>query len=393
MFAGLLAIVIKGTADIPGGFKELWNRVDRSGRLDFFNFDPNPFTRHTFWTLTIGAFFTNLTVYGSNQGTIQRYLTVKRWQNASKALMINLVGGALLLTLTCMSGLVAYAKYYDCDLLGSKKIARGEQLLPYLVMDVLGKLHGLPGLFVATIYSAALSTISGGMNSLAAVCITDFVKPTYARFSGHFMHEDLATKITKGLALFFGTAAIGLAYLCQYFGNTILQLSLSIFGLLGGPLLGVISLGMFVKKANWVGALSGLILSTIANLWIGIGGVLNAKPVGLKPLTTEGCTNFNRTTISPFVSTTQAPVDLGPTFYRMSYMYYSLYACLITFFFGIIVSIVVEKMKWIKVEPIEPKYLANWKIWHNNRITQIVTKDIPEEEDIELNEKEEIVYF
>jgi hypothetical protein len=48
----------------------------------------------------------------------------------------------------------------------------------------------------------------------------------------------------------FGVAAIGLAYLCQYFGNTVLQLSLSLFGLLGGPLLGVISLGMFVPFAN-----------------------------------------------------------------------------------------------------------------------------------------------
>jgi hypothetical protein len=51
-------------------------------------------------------------------------------------------------------------------------------------------------------------------------------------------------------ALSFGIAAIGLAYLCQYFGNTVLQLALSLFGLLGGPLLGVISLGMFVPYAN-----------------------------------------------------------------------------------------------------------------------------------------------
>ena len=49
------------------------------------------------------------------------------------------------------------------------------------------------------------------------------------------------------VALFFGAAAIGLAYLCQYLGNTVLQLTLSIFGLLGGPLLGVISLGLVAK--------------------------------------------------------------------------------------------------------------------------------------------------
>lgn len=43
---------------------------------------------------------------------------------------------------------------------------------------------------------------------------------------------------------------MGLAFACQYLGATTLQIALSIFGLLGGPLLGVISLGMFVKFAN-----------------------------------------------------------------------------------------------------------------------------------------------
>ena len=36
IFEGLFAIVIKGTYEIPGGFKELWNRANRSGRVDFF---------------------------------------------------------------------------------------------------------------------------------------------------------------------------------------------------------------------------------------------------------------------------------------------------------------------------------------------------------------------
>ena len=48
------------------------------------------------------------------------------------------------------------------------------------------------------------------------------------------------------LALSFGVASIGLAYMCKYLGNTVLQLALSIFGILGGPLLAVISMG-FVR--------------------------------------------------------------------------------------------------------------------------------------------------
>lgn len=47
--------------------------------------------------------------------------------------MINLVGGILLLTFTCLTGLVAFAKYHSCDLLSSKKISRGEQVIIFLI--------------------------------------------------------------------------------------------------------------------------------------------------------------------------------------------------------------------------------------------------------------------
>jgi Na+/pantothenate symporter len=43
-------------------------------------------------------------------------------------------------------------------------------------MDLLGDYNGLPGLFVACVYSAALSTISSGLNSLAAVCLKGLYK-------------------------------------------------------------------------------------------------------------------------------------------------------------------------------------------------------------------------
>lgn len=74
----------------------------------------------------------------------------------------------------------------------------------------------------------------------------------------------------------------------------------------------------------------------------------------------------------------------GPVFYQMSYLYYSLFACLITFFFGITVSLIVEKMKLVEIKATKPEYLVNWKIWTNNRIVQTEVND-PQE--LELDEK------
>lgn len=125
------------------------------------------------------------------------------------------------------------------------------------------------------------------MNSLACVCITDFVRPGLVRMNIK-LEEKVIGRVTKILALAFGLIGIGLAYLCQFLPGQVLQFSLSIFGLLGAPILGVISLGMFVPYANWIGALSGLLVSVSLNIWIGIGSILYVVPK-TKPFSTSGC--------------------------------------------------------------------------------------------------------
>lgn len=45
----------------------------------------------------------------------------------------------------------------------------------------------------------------------------------------------------------------------------------------------------------------GLVLSTVVNLWIGIGAVLNKNPPKLKPISIEGCDFRNvNDTFAPF---------------------------------------------------------------------------------------------
>lgn len=54
MFSGLIAVIIKGIIDV-GGFDNLWQINTDGGRINFFNFDPNPMLRQSFWSLTIGG--------------------------------------------------------------------------------------------------------------------------------------------------------------------------------------------------------------------------------------------------------------------------------------------------------------------------------------------------
>ena len=82
-----------------------------------------------------------------------------------------------------------YAYYHDCDPMTTRQVNKKDQLFPLFVMQVttthphkkvllkLLKLQvmkdypGVPGLFVAGVFSGALSTVSSGLNSLAAVTL------------------------------------------------------------------------------------------------------------------------------------------------------------------------------------------------------------------------------
>jgi len=44
-------------------------------------------------------------------------------------------------------------------------------------MKTLGELPGMTGLFIAGVFSAALSSLSTCLNSMSAVVLEDFVKP------------------------------------------------------------------------------------------------------------------------------------------------------------------------------------------------------------------------
>lgn len=66
------------------------------------------------------------------------------------------LGTLLVKCFTCFTGLLIYARYHDCDPLASGRIERSDQILPFYVMDVAGKVPGLPGLFIAGVFCAAL---------------------------------------------------------------------------------------------------------------------------------------------------------------------------------------------------------------------------------------------
>ncbi|XP_003499748.1 sodium-coupled monocarboxylate transporter 1 [Cricetulus griseus] len=369
MVAGFASVIIQASIT-QGGFNKILSDASSGGRLNFWNFNPNPLQRHTFWTIIIGGTFTWTTIYGINQSQVQRYISCKNRFHAKLSLYINLVGLWVILTCSVFCGLSLYSRYHDCDPWTSKKVSEVDQLMPYLVLDILRNYPGVPGLFVACAYSGTLSTVSSSINALAAVTVEDLIKPYFKSLS-----EKSLSWISQGMSVLYGALCIGMAAVASLMG-ALLQAALSIFGMVGGPLLGLFSLGILVPFANSIGALAGLLAGFAISLWVGIGAQLYPPlPERTLPLSLEihGCNSTRNG--SDWMSTTEMPFStsafqihnvertpLMDNWYSLSYLYFSTIGTLVTLLVGILISLSTGGRK----QNLDPQFLLTKRDFLSN---------------------------
>ncbi|XP_037081231.1 putative sodium-dependent multivitamin transporter [Pollicipes pollicipes] len=302
MFAAIFAVIAVGCVKM-GGPAEVWRIADDGGRIQFFNFSPDPTERHTVWSLAVGGIFIYLSLYAVNQAQVQRLLTIGRLRRSQLALWLQWPILTLLSLSTSFAGLVIYAFYHGCDPFLAGKVQLPDQLLPRFVMDTMRDIPGLPGLFVAGIFSGSLSTVSSAVNSLAAVTVHDYVRmvPCWSQ-----QPEEWELPLTKLLSLGYGLLCLAVSYVVSKLGKSVLTASLTIFGAVGGPLLGVFTLGMAVPCANQRGAVTGLLLGLALTLWIGFAP--KPAPVAL-PVSSDLC--YNGTHVAGVVVPDYEGIDDG----------------------------------------------------------------------------------
>uniref|UniRef100_A0A673WED6 Solute carrier family 5 member 8 n=1 Tax=Salmo trutta TaxID=8032 RepID=A0A673WED6_SALTR len=329
MVAGFLSVIIRAVV-LQGGVSNILNHAEFGGRLNFWDFDASPLRRHTFWTITFGGTFVWTSIYGINQAQVQRYISCKSMTHAKMSLYINLLGLWVILLCSVFAGLCLYSVYKHCDPWTAGMVSAPDQLMPYMVMDILRDYPGLPGLFVAAAYSGTLSTVSSSVNALAAVTIEDLIKP-YTHMS-----EKNLSWTSKGLSecFLYGALCIGMAGIASLMGS-LLQAAISIFGIIGGPLLGLFSLGILCPYANATGGLAGLLSGLVMSLWVGIGAQFypplpeQSRPLGLTTHGSVGC-HYVCLLYRPF---------LADNWYSLSYLYFSPIGTLTTLAVGLVVSL------------------------------------------------------
>uniref|UniRef100_A0A1B6D5M6 Sodium-coupled monocarboxylate transporter 1 n=1 Tax=Clastoptera arizonana TaxID=38151 RepID=A0A1B6D5M6_9HEMI len=212
----VIFIIYIGCCNV-GGFSEVFRKNEAGHRLEMFNLNPDPFARNTFWTVTFGATFNWLATLAIQPGVVQRFISVPTQRHAVQVIIWGAIGVTIVKSLTVFMGLLMYATYSDCDPFATGEVEKSSQLLPFYVLDIMGDYRGLTGLFIAGVFSAALSTMSCGLNAAAGTIYEDFVTIFYSS-------EKHAPIILKLIVVILGTLCVTLVFIVEHLGG-VLQVS------------------------------------------------------------------------------------------------------------------------------------------------------------------------
>jgi SSS family transporter len=269
LFGGQLAIAVVGLTRVPGGMSGVIELGKQGGRLNL-SLSPDPTVRLTLWGLLIGAAFMHLVQMATDQVSVQRYLSASSLKVARRGLWMKLIMTLPVTAVFYGTGLVLYAFYQvNGDPLAAGRITKADQILPYFVVHELPR--GLPGLFIAAIYAASMSTISAGINSLTSASLVDFYQRLWRNPNLAEKHQ---LKIARWLTFLYGTLVILLAFLVHRLG-TLLEATNKVIGLIGGPLVGLFLLGILSKRATARGALIGWLGGLATTVWVCFGTTIS----------------------------------------------------------------------------------------------------------------------
>lgn len=283
LLGGAIFAIFHIVAQIPGGWSETMTIAIDCSKLNLgdCSFD---FTNPTVWTVLIATCFTNLTMYGTDQSMVQRYLTTSSKKAAQKSVLTNalLTIPATIIFFFIGTVLFVFYKTYPTEL--SPAMENVDAVLPYYIYTKLPK--GLIGLLISGIFAAAMSTLSGSMNSAATAFEVDirpklFPKSVMATGADDKRWE---LKRAKRTTMIIGVLSLLFAFLMATWDiNSLWDEFNTILGLILGSMGGLFFLGMVTKRANAKGALIGMVVSIIVQAL-----VARYTPVYLLLYTTVG---------------------------------------------------------------------------------------------------------
>jgi SSS family transporter len=268
LFGGIFALVYIPHL-IKGGAGAVFSQAAAAGKLHWLNVMPEPDTSFTkfllgapfnIWMGVIGGTVLVLSSHGAEQLIVQRVLACKTVADGRKALILSAVIVFPLFLIFLLVGAMLWVFYqghpFQIPLPEPRPgVIANDFIFPIFIMTEVP--HVLRGFLIVAILSAAMSSVSSALTSLASVSTMDFVK--------HFLRgrsEAFFLRFSKISTVVWGVELILLAYLSRQV-EFVLNAAFSLRGLTSGALVGGLALAIFWKKDRPAPVIGGMLVSLV----------------------------------------------------------------------------------------------------------------------------------
>jgi len=269
MSIGILASITVVVIGTPGGWESAFVEAAEYGKMDVFKTE-EPLSGTGLITAIFGYGLLALSLFGTNQQPVQRYMTVKNPREAQGALILGVGAGAIGVLLSLLLGVFLFIFYQHFPVLLPEGLTP-DQVMPHFVNTQVPPV--VTGALVAAVFAAAMSSLDSALNSLAAALTVDFI----VRFEPGISEKRRLT-FAKIVVVAAGVVGIGVGIYSARTEAPLIDLILTFMGYFAGGLLGLFLLGMLTRRANGHGAFTGAIAGTLVVLMV------TENDFGLPPL-------------------------------------------------------------------------------------------------------------
>jgi len=246
---------------MPGGWPAIVGAARDAGKLQVLSFTWDLSVPFTFWAGLVGGTFLTNASHGTDQLLVQRLLTCRNLRDSQKAIVTS---GFIVLAqfvLFLGIGIMLFAYYQHVP---RPAITTNDEIFPAFIVTTLP--HGISGLVIAAIFAAAMSNLSGSLNSLASTTVLDFYNP----LTGGKASDATLLRLSKWCTAAWGIVLILIAIVARGWGS-VFTAGLTAASIVYGPMLGAFCLGVLTRRANSTGVIAGIAVSavTMFSIWWG----------------------------------------------------------------------------------------------------------------------------
>src|SRR6266446_3627471 len=251
-----------------GGFKEVFSAAARQGKLDWLNTHFSLAKPFNIWMGVIGGTVMVMSSHGAEQLIVQRVLACRSVADGRKALVLSAVLIFPLFLIFLLVGAMLWVYYQKFPMAiplpeTRPGIKATDYVYPIFMLTAVPNV--LKGFLIVAILSAAMSSVSSALTSLASVATMDFVQPMLAKERSEAFYLKFSKLSTVGWA----GLLILVAVLTQHV-ESVLNAAFDLRGLTSGALLGGLLLAVFWKKGRArpvIAAMSASVIVMIVINW------------------------------------------------------------------------------------------------------------------------------